>query len=228
MDLKSRRLLSVCDDKVGIISDGDAGKIATPVTIGNGPDAAAFDPRTNFFFASNGEGNLTVIHEDSPDKFTVVDTVPTKRSARTMGLDLKTHNIFLPVGRLRSASPRRAPRQNEARVLRHPGGRQVAPTQKAKDRAGDWTYRHDLLASEKTRFETLETTAPAGRCARPQTSTRSTRPPAAATTSSARIRCWLTIIRLPMKSITSGLTCVAPYSAPECENGRSMGLPSTP
>jgi hypothetical protein len=48
------------------------------------------------FFASNGEGTLTVIHEDSPSKFTVADTVATKRSARTMGLDLKTHNIFLP------------------------------------------------------------------------------------------------------------------------------------
>jgi len=47
-------------------------------------------------FASCGDGNLTVIHEDSPDKFTVVENVPTKRSARTMGLDLKTHNIFFP------------------------------------------------------------------------------------------------------------------------------------
>ncbi|HEY6945683.1 MAG TPA: hypothetical protein VI431_11130, partial [Candidatus Acidoferrum sp.] len=68
---------------------------ATP-EIGNGPDAAAFDPSTNDFFASCGEGVLTVIHEDSPDKFTVVENVPTKRSARTMGLDLKTHNIFMP------------------------------------------------------------------------------------------------------------------------------------
>jgi hypothetical protein len=96
MDLKSRRLLSVCDDKVGIISDADAGKIVTPVSIGNGPDAAAFDPVTDLFFASNGEGNLSVIHEDSAGKFTVIDTVPTKRSARTMGFDLKTHTIFLP------------------------------------------------------------------------------------------------------------------------------------
>src|SRR5467141_2638155 len=46
--------------------------------------------------ASCGDGNLTVIHEDSPDKYTVVENVPTKKSARTMGLDLKTHNIFLP------------------------------------------------------------------------------------------------------------------------------------
>jgi len=49
------------------------------------------------FFASCGDGNLTVIHQDSPDKYTVIENVPTKRSARTMGLDLKTHNIFLPL-----------------------------------------------------------------------------------------------------------------------------------
>jgi hypothetical protein len=96
LDLKTRRTMSVCDDKVGIVMNVDTGKIVTKLTIGEGPDAAAFDPGTNLFFASNGEGNLTVIHEDSSDKFTVIDTVPTKRSARTMGLDLKTHNIFLP------------------------------------------------------------------------------------------------------------------------------------
>jgi hypothetical protein len=96
MDLKTRRTMSVCDDKVGIVMNVDTGKIVTKLTIGEGPDAAAFDPGTNLFFASNGEGTLTVIHEDSPDKFTVIDTVPTKRSARTMGLDLKTHNLFLP------------------------------------------------------------------------------------------------------------------------------------
>lgn len=50
---------------------------------------------TNSAFASNGEGTLTVVHEDSPDKFVIVENVPTKRSARTMGLDLKTHNIYL-------------------------------------------------------------------------------------------------------------------------------------
>jgi hypothetical protein len=96
IDLKTRRLFSVCDDKVSVVVNADTGKIITQVTIGNGVDAAAFDPATNLFFASNGEGTLTVIHEDSPDKFTVIDNVPTKRSARTMGLDLKTHNIFLP------------------------------------------------------------------------------------------------------------------------------------
>jgi YVTN family beta-propeller protein len=96
MDVKNRRVLAVCDDKVSVVVDADTGKVVTTPAIGNGPDAAAFDPVTNDFFASCYEGVITVIHEDSPDKYTVVENVPTKKSARTMGLDLKTHNIFLP------------------------------------------------------------------------------------------------------------------------------------
>lgn len=96
MDVKNRRLYAVCDDKVSVVVNADTGKVVATPEIGNGPDASAFDPGTDTFFASCGEGVLTVIHEDSPDKYTVVENVPTKRSARTMGLDLKTHNIFLP------------------------------------------------------------------------------------------------------------------------------------
>jgi hypothetical protein len=96
MDVANRRLFSVCDEKVMAVVNADTGKVVATPAICEGPDAAAFDPSTGFAFASCGDGNLTVIHEDSPDKFTVVENVPTKRSARTMGLDLKTHNIFLP------------------------------------------------------------------------------------------------------------------------------------
>jgi hypothetical protein len=96
MDTKNRRLYSVCDDKVSVVVNADTGKVVATPEIGNGPDAAAFDPESNDFFASCGEGVLTVVHQDSPDKYTVVENVPTKRSARTMGLDLKTHNIFMP------------------------------------------------------------------------------------------------------------------------------------
>jgi DNA-binding beta-propeller fold protein YncE len=95
-DLKSRRLIAVCDDKVSSIVDADSGKVVANPTICEGPDAAAFDPASNYFFASCGDGNLTVIHEDSPNKYTIVENVPTKKTARTMGLDLKTHTIFLP------------------------------------------------------------------------------------------------------------------------------------
>ena len=96
MDLSNRRLFSVCDEKVMAVVNADTGKVVATPAICDGPDASAFDPSAGYVFASCGDGNLTVIHEDSPDKYTVVENVPTKKSARTMGLDLKTHNIFLP------------------------------------------------------------------------------------------------------------------------------------
>ncbi len=96
MDRKNRRLFAVCDEKVMAVVNADTGKVVATPTIGEGVDASAFEPATQLAFASNGEGTLTVVHEDSPDKYTVLENVPTKRSARTLGLDLKTHNIFLP------------------------------------------------------------------------------------------------------------------------------------
>src|SRR5277367_1461877 len=96
IDTKNRSLFSVCDEKVMAVTDADTGTVVATPTICDGPDAAGYDPATGYVFASCGDGNLTVIHQDSADKYTVVENVPTKRSARTMGLDLKTHNIFLP------------------------------------------------------------------------------------------------------------------------------------
>jgi len=96
MDRKNRRLFAVCDEKVMAVVNADTGKVVATPTIGEGVDASAFEPATQLAFASNGEGTLTVVHEDSPDKYSVVENVPTKRSARTMALDLKTHKIFLP------------------------------------------------------------------------------------------------------------------------------------
>ncbi len=104
-DLQTRRLFAVCDDKVSSVVDADSGKVVANPAICDGPDAAAFDPSSSYFFASCGDGNLTVIHEDSPDKYTLVDNVPTKRSARTMGLDLKTHKIFLASAEFEPPAP---------------------------------------------------------------------------------------------------------------------------
>jgi uncharacterized FlaG/YvyC family protein len=95
IDRKHRRLFSVCGNKLMAIVNADTGKVITTLPIGDGTDAAAFDPETGFAFSSNGEGTLTVIHEDSPDKFTVVENVPTQVRARTMALDAKTHQVFL-------------------------------------------------------------------------------------------------------------------------------------
>src|SRR6266849_3569160 len=104
-DLKSRRLIAVCDDKVSSIVDADSGKVVANPPICEGPDAAAFDPADNLFLVSCGDGNLTVIREDSPDKYTVVENVPTKKTARTLGLDLKTHKIFLPSAEFEPPAP---------------------------------------------------------------------------------------------------------------------------
>jgi DNA-binding beta-propeller fold protein YncE len=94
-DLKSRRLFAGCGNKLMAIINADTGKMVATVPIGDGVDANAFDPGTNLAFASTGDGFVTAVHEDSPDKYTVVANVPTKRSARTMTLDLETHALFL-------------------------------------------------------------------------------------------------------------------------------------
>jgi len=111
IDRKNRRLFSGCDNKMMAVMDADSGKVVATPPIGEGVDANGFDPATQLTFASNGDGTLTVVHEDSPDKFTVVENVPTKKSARTMALDLKTHNIFLPAADFDPPAP--AERRNK-------------------------------------------------------------------------------------------------------------------
>ena len=95
IDRKHMRLFSVCGNKKMVVLDANTGKVVADLPIGAGPDAAGFDPDTNLAFSSNGEGTLTVIHQDSADKYSVVENVPTQRGARTMALDPKTHNVFL-------------------------------------------------------------------------------------------------------------------------------------
>jgi hypothetical protein len=76
------------------VVDADNGKVIATPPIGDGVDADRFDPATGFAFASCGEGVLTVVKEDAPEKFTVAQSVTTARGARTMALDSKTHQIF--------------------------------------------------------------------------------------------------------------------------------------
>ena len=94
MDQKNRRLFVGCGNKTMPIVDADSGNILTTLPIGDGVDATAFDDTTGLAFASCGEGVLTVVREESPDKFTVVENVPTQKGARTMALDSKTHNAY--------------------------------------------------------------------------------------------------------------------------------------
>ena len=94
IDRTHHRLFSGCHNRVMTISDATAGKVIATVPIGGGVDGDGFDPGTGLAFSSNGEGTLTVVHQDSPTRYRVVSTVPTKRGARTMALDPRTHRIF--------------------------------------------------------------------------------------------------------------------------------------
>ncbi len=95
MDRKNRRLFSGCDNKLMAVVDADSGKVITTLPIGDGVDATAFDEETGLAYASCGEGVLTVVREESPNKFSVVDNVKTQEGARTLALDSKTHNVFV-------------------------------------------------------------------------------------------------------------------------------------
>ena len=95
IDAAHKRLFAACRNKIVAVVDAGSGKVVTTFPIGEGVDAAAYDPGTGLVFASCGDGTMTIAHEDSPDKYRVVQTVSTKRGARTMTLDLKTHRAYL-------------------------------------------------------------------------------------------------------------------------------------
>ena len=100
IDQKNSRLFIGCGNRLMAILDSNDGRLITTVPIGEGRDQAEFDPETGLVFSSNGEGTVTVIHQESPDKYSVLETVKTAPGARTMALDLKTHKIFLPLADL--------------------------------------------------------------------------------------------------------------------------------
>lgn len=94
IDRAHGRLFVGCANEMMAVVDSASGRIVAKVPIGKGVDANAFDAETNTAYSSNGSGTLTVAHEDSPDRYTLVANVPTQRGARTMALDEKTHRVF--------------------------------------------------------------------------------------------------------------------------------------
>ena len=113
-DVAHRRLFAGCASKIVAVVDPDAGKLVTTVDIGGGVDAGAFNPKTQQIFMSCGEGVLTVIHEDSPNKYTVVQNVPTVRGARTMALDAASNTVYSVTAQYDPNPP--APGQRRATV----------------------------------------------------------------------------------------------------------------
>ena len=94
-DTVHHRLFIGCSNRLMAVLSSDNGTIVATLPIGGGVDGNAFDAATQLAFASNGEGTLTVVHEDTPDRYRVIAAVPTAPRARTMALDERTHRIYL-------------------------------------------------------------------------------------------------------------------------------------
>jgi YVTN family beta-propeller protein len=95
IDKKTRRLFVGCE-KLMVVLNATNGKVVKEVPIGEGCDGVAFDPSRSLIFTSNGSGTLSVIKENSADDFALLENVPTKKGARTLVVDEKTHKVYLP------------------------------------------------------------------------------------------------------------------------------------
>ncbi len=95
LDTAHHRLFSGCRSGVMAVSDYQAGKVVATLPIGAGVDGAGYDAASGNAFASNADGTLTVIHQDSPDQYRVVENIPTPKGSRNMGLDPNTHRVFV-------------------------------------------------------------------------------------------------------------------------------------
>jgi YVTN family beta-propeller protein len=113
-DVTHHRLFAGCDNKMMAVVDSDTGKVVTTVPIGAGVDAGRFNPNTQEVFMSCGEGVLTVIHEDSPGKYTVTQNLATAKGARTMAMDYASNTAYLVTAQREATPP--APGQRPAMV----------------------------------------------------------------------------------------------------------------
>jgi DNA-binding beta-propeller fold protein YncE len=95
IDRPNRRLFIGCRSKVMAVMNADTGQVITTLPIGDHVDATAFDTDSRLIFNSNGEGTITVIHQDGPDQYSVIENVKTLLRAKTLALDPKTHQLFL-------------------------------------------------------------------------------------------------------------------------------------
>lgn len=95
LDNTTHRLFSVCGNKKMIVMDAQNGEIISVLDIGEGTDGCAFDPQLKRAYSSNGEGTVTVVQEENANSFVVLENIPTRRSARTICVNTKTHHMYL-------------------------------------------------------------------------------------------------------------------------------------
>jgi YVTN family beta-propeller protein len=103
IDTKNRRLFAACD-KVMVVVNADTGKVVASPPIGGDPDGNGYDPATGLLFAACREGLVSVIHQDSPDKYSVLGNITTQFGTRTMAMDMKTHHVFTVTADFKAAA----------------------------------------------------------------------------------------------------------------------------
>ncbi len=116
-DSQHYRLFLGCRNKMLVMMDTQSGKVVDKVAIGQGVDACKFDSGQQLVFASCGDGTVTIAHEDSPDKLTVVQTLKTEPRARTMALDPKTHKIYVASAKFEATPEQPGGKKQRPKVL---------------------------------------------------------------------------------------------------------------
>jgi DNA-binding beta-propeller fold protein YncE len=104
IDTKTNRLFTACENML-LVVNATNGNIVAKLPIGKGCDGVAFDQKLKIIYASNSDGTLTIIHEDTADKYTVTQNLITKKGARTIALDKETHYLYLPTAELEPTEP---------------------------------------------------------------------------------------------------------------------------
>jgi DNA-binding beta-propeller fold protein YncE len=93
-DAAHHRIFSACANNKVVVLDSDTGKVITTVASGEDPDGLTFDPKAGFIFASNPDGTMTVIKQNSADSYTALPPVATAIGAKTLNIDLATGRIY--------------------------------------------------------------------------------------------------------------------------------------
>jgi DNA-binding beta-propeller fold protein YncE len=120
LDPVAKRLFAGCSNHMLVVVDAASGKVLTHLPVGDHIDGVVFDPDLKRAYASGGDGTLTVIQETDADHFKVLETVATKKGARTIALNAKTHHLYLPTADYGPA-PAATPEQPKPRPTVLPG-----------------------------------------------------------------------------------------------------------
>ena len=104
IDLAGHKLFSTCHSGKMMVLDTESGSIVSSPTIGKGTDAAVYDVERELAFSSNSDGTLTVVQKDAAGKYEAVENVKTQTGAKTMALDMKTHNILLATATVKAGT----------------------------------------------------------------------------------------------------------------------------